>query len=359
MLKVLTQGIVLVLVAFLLCLGANMSLALDVSIGLRPTQENVDVGEGFSMEVNVKPPVGGLKKVDVSISFDHSRVEYKSITKESIVDGFVEDIVPDPKVSNTTGRIRYSTLYKGPDSGIDIFPGGNKTILTVKFTAVFPGSAWVKLNPDCKLEHREQGTTVNLEREKIRVRLPIDIVGLLPADDAIKDWVHIGHYDKANNYDDLFDLINGGATLFANNGFKSAVFQIYEKPAEGVDNPPGLHLRIYDQWSEANAKAVYDIVDFDTSPPWNGAGEEARIDESGLAVYMVEFRQGDFFVQVIVEEKTDEALDTAKLFASYVSDRIQDAVTSARKSQPHSIAVTPKGKRPTTWGAIKKMIVVK
>jgi hypothetical protein len=37
---------------------------------------------------------------------------------------------------------------------------------------------------------------------------------------------------------------------------------------------------------------------------------------------MVEFWQENFFVQVVIEEKSDEALNIAKLFASHVSSEI-------------------------------------
>ncbi len=83
-----------------------------------------------------------------------------------------------------------------------------------------------------------------------------------------------------------------------------------------------LHLDIYDQGSEANSISVYDKVDRGSSRPWDGAGIEARIDESALDSYIVEFWQRNFFVRVMIEEKTEEALNSAKLFATYVSRQI-------------------------------------
>lgn len=145
---------------------------------------------------------------------------------------------------------------------------------------------------------------------------------LLPDDNDISGWVSVGAYEEANDYDGLYDLINGGAELFIDNGFVSAAFQIYENCVGGVCSTALVHMRIYDQGSEDNAMATYDRVATGIGIPWNGAGMEARIDESGLASYMVEFWQQSFFVQIIIEEKTDEALNVAKLFASHVSDEI-------------------------------------
>ena len=147
---------------------------------------------------------------------------------------------------------------------------------------------------------------------KKAVFTPVD---LLPYDNDISGWESVGAYEEANDYDAL-DVIDDEAEVFIDNGFVSAAFQQYASGALMV------HLRIYDQGTEANAQATYDRVGIGFGIPWNGAGIEARIDETGLATYMVEFWQRNMFVQIIIEDKTDEALNVAKLFASHVSDRI-------------------------------------
>jgi len=151
------------------------------------------------------------------------------------------------------------------------------------------------------------------------VLTPVD---LLPDDDDISGWVTVGAAEEANDFDGLFDVINGGAEVFIDNGFVSAAFQIYNECIAGVCSTALVHLRIYDQGSEDNARATYDKVGTGIGIPWNGAGMEARVDESGLASYIVEFWQRNLYVQVIIEEKTDEALNVAKLFASQVSSEI-------------------------------------
>ncbi|MFC1713986.1 DUF6599 family protein [Candidatus Poribacteria bacterium] len=141
-------------------------------------------------------------------------------------------------------------------------------------------------------------------------------VDLLPDDNDISGWVTLGAYDEANDNDGLYDIINGGAEIFIDEGFVSAVFQIYRGDM-GI-----VHLNIYDQESEINALATYERVSIGIGMPWNGAGAEARIDESGLDSYKVEFWQENFYVEIIIEERTEEALNVAKLFASYVSGQI-------------------------------------
>jgi hypothetical protein len=148
-------------------------------------------------------------------------------------------------------------------------------------------------------------------------------VDLLPGNNDISGWESIGAYEEASDYDGLYDLIDGGAEVFIDNGFVSAAFQIYNDCSGGVCSTALVHLRIYDQGSEENAMTTYDRVGTGIGVPWDGAGAEARIDESGLASYMLEFWQRNFFVQVIIEEKTEEALNVAKLFASHVSSEIR------------------------------------
>jgi hypothetical protein len=145
---------------------------------------------------------------------------------------------------------------------------------------------------------------------------------LLPDDNDISGWESVGVYDEANDYDALYDLIDGGAELFIDNGFVSAAFQIYTNCTGGACTDVPVRVRIYDQGTEANAVAVYDRVATGIGIPWDGAGVEARIDESALAVYTIEFWQRNMFVQVLIEEKSDDALNIAKLFASHISKKI-------------------------------------
>lgn len=148
-------------------------------------------------------------------------------------------------------------------------------------------------------------------------------VYLLPDNNDISGWETIGAYEEANDYDSLYDLIDGGAEVFIDNGFVSAAFQIYQNCAGGACSDVQIHVRIYDQGSEANAKATYNKVFTGIGVSWNETGQEARIDESGLASYSVEFWKRNMYVQVVIEEKSDEALNIAKLFASHISSQIR------------------------------------
>jgi len=143
-------------------------------------------------------------------------------------------------------------------------------------------------------------------------------IALLPTDNEISGWTTLGAYEEADDYESLYYIIDGGAQIYIDNGFISGAFQEYISTSGGIQ----LTVRIYDQGSEANAKIVYDKVSTGIGIPWNGAGQEARIDESALASYIIEFYQRNLFVQVYIQRKTNEALNIAKLFASHISKRI-------------------------------------
>lgn len=161
------------------------------------------------------------------------------------------------------------------------------------------------------------------ENDSDEIKSLLSPIDLIPRDDEISGWARLGTYDEANDYDSLYAIIDGGAQIFIDNGFVSAVFQQYNCVSTGSECPTALvSLRIYDQGNEENAQKVYDRVATGIGTPWNGAGAEARIDESAIASYTIEFWLKNFYVQVIIDEKSDEALNIAKLFASHVSEKI-------------------------------------
>ena len=164
------------------------------------------------------------------------------------------------------------------------------------------------------------GCSEDSEDDSTPILSPVD---LLVDDDDISGWRSIGSYDEANDFDGLYDLIDGGAEQYIDEGFVSAAFQIYESCVGEVCRLAKVTLRIYDQGESENARAVYEKVSTGIGIPWGGAGTEARIDESGLASYTVEFWEQNFFVQVVIDDKSDDALNIVKLFASQVSSEIE------------------------------------
>ena len=138
------KGIVLASVALSLLLVSNISLARDVPIYPVLNQQQVNVGDELSVRINIDQ-VSDLKGMDILVSFDNVRLEYKSVTKEILIEDFVADIAPDSETSKTTGRLEYVVVLEPSGPGMDS-PGG--TILTLNFVARKPGEAWIKLDPN-------------------------------------------------------------------------------------------------------------------------------------------------------------------------------------------------------------------
>jgi hypothetical protein len=151
-------------------------------------------------------------------------------------------------------------------------------------------------------------------------QLGITPIELLPRDGDIGGWMRDGIPIEATNYDALYQVIDGGAQKYIDNGFVSAVFQDY-KSVSGLS----LQLQIYELATVTNVNALYDELTPVPSRPWIGGISDGRIDESALTVYTVEFIKGRFFVRVSINEKSETALEIAKLFASHVANEIPEA----------------------------------
>jgi len=154
--------------------------------------------------------------------------------------------------------------------------------------------------------------------------LPRNPVELLPSDNEVSGWSRSGTMQIAENSTQLFALIDGPGQIFVDHGFVKCAFQNYSGSVGG--NPVILDLRIFDVDDTTNARAVYGAIAAGTETPWSGshAGVEARIDDSPLTAYNLDFWDGRFYVWLTIADKANAALDVAKLFAMNVSQAIQD-----------------------------------
>jgi len=148
----------------------------------------------------------------------------------------------------------------------------------------------------------------------------LEAASLLPQDGEIEGWKRFGEMFRASNDLELYKCINGGAGLYINHGFQAYAGQLYRGP-EGLE----VEVAIYDQGSARNARGLYQdpLTKADPGKVLGNLGDEARIDERGLFVYGVEFIQDRFFVRVLIQDRTENGLSIALLFAHHVSERIK------------------------------------
>jgi len=125
----------------MLFIASGTSHARDVSMDLRLLQPNVNVGDEITVELNIDQ-VSDLKGIDILISYDNLKLDYKSLTKGSLISNFTEDIIPDPKQANTTGMMEYLAVLELPGPGVD---SSRENILRLNFIAKTPGEGWVRI----------------------------------------------------------------------------------------------------------------------------------------------------------------------------------------------------------------------
>jgi hypothetical protein len=174
-------------------------------------------------------------------------------------------------------------------------------LLILSFFILFPEASWT-----------DQGSQ---RPEKL-----LDLIILLPADDEIPGWKRTEKILRASREEDLYRIMNGGATLYIRHGFRSFVAQSYE----GL-NGTELEVNIFDQGTPQNTENLYENPF--TKPPRikeiANLGEKARIDMTPLFCYGVDFIQKGFFVRVIIQERTEDGLNAAISFARSISKRIK------------------------------------
>jgi hypothetical protein len=152
----------------------------------------------------------------------------------------------------------------------------------------------------------------------------IDVVDLVPIDNEISGWVRTGDMDVAENETQLYALIDGEGVVYVDNGFVKSAFQDFQGDVAG--NLRTIRLRIFDMGDTTNARAVYhdSRIETGTETPWTEAGHagvEARIDETLLFDYRIEFWSNRFYAEIIIlYEKTPQGLNIAKLFALNISE---------------------------------------
>ncbi len=174
-------------------------------------------------------------------------------------------------------------------------------LLMSAFSTLFPGAAW---------------TDEVLQRpEKV-----LGTMSFFPADDEILGWKRSENILRASKQEDLYRIFNRGASLYIQHGFRSFVSQSYQGP-KGTE----LEVYIFDQGAPQNTEDLYEnpFTKPNRIKEIANLGKKARIDMTPLFCYGVDFIQKDFFVRVIIQDRTEEGLNAAISFARAISKRMK------------------------------------
>lgn len=112
----------------------------SASLDLRLVQQNVNIGDEITIELNIEQ-VADLKGINIFMSFDNLKLEYKSHEKGDLIKDFSDEIVPEPVSANRSGKFEYMAVIDSPGPGVS---SSRERLLSFRFVAKSPGEAWVK-----------------------------------------------------------------------------------------------------------------------------------------------------------------------------------------------------------------------
>lgn len=166
----------------------------------------------------------------------------------------------------------------------------------------------------------------------------IDPVTLLPADEICATWIRDGDPQTAYTYEQLTEIINGGAGLYMTYGFVAAAFQNYAGEIAGT--PAVGTLAIFNQGTVQNATDLYDDPESGQGDPildWTYSGA-ARV-RAAFGIVTLHFHEECFFGSVVLTPSDEVGIAEARCLAEAVCELIQGAVPTDD----------------STWGSIKAL----
>jgi len=134
---------------------------------------------------------------------------------------------------------------------------------------------------------------------------------LAPRTGDVAGWTPDGEAQCAVG-DDLFLLIDGGAEVYLEHGFREALFQAYRS-----DDGKSINLEIYKMVSPEAAHGIYTFKTGNDGSPID-VGQEGRLDS-----YYLNFRRGNFLVTIIGLDTDIGTLAGIEKIARAVDSRLQ------------------------------------
>ncbi len=138
----------------------------------------------------------------------------------------------------------------------------------------------------------------------------LGIKDLLPRDDEVNGWSPEGETEYAEG-EDLFLLIDGGAQIYHEYGFKKAAYQRYSDK-----NGKSINLELYEMSSQEAAYGIYTFRRGDEGNPVD-VGHEGWLES-----YYLNFWQGNFLVTIVGLDTDITILDGLKRIARAVDSKL-------------------------------------
>lgn len=143
---------------------------------------------------------------------------------------------------------------------------------------------------------------------------------LLLKDGEVKKWKISDETactkEIVNTKEDLFTLIDGGAQVFVDNGFKRGAFDGYK----GGDGDLEVCIQVYDQEKPGSASKLFNEL----TDGWDdvkGIGDQARL-EKGLFALAVVFTVKNFYVRVEINSTENSKQDILMSFGKAICKKV-------------------------------------
>ncbi len=146
----------------------------------------------------------------------------------------------------------------------------------------------------------------------------LSLLDFLPGDREVGAWTRQGEPRLISEESGLYQQIDGAAPKYIDRGWERSVYAEYRQGSRSI------RVAIHDMGSEANAALIYD---YDLPPAREPVtGYENLIIDVGLAnSYAAKAHTKTFYLELSIDEKSDAAKQSLKLFAIEVLDRSENA----------------------------------
>lgn len=244
----------------------------------------------------------------------------------------------------TLGSTATAGLRRG-SSVRDFINGAKQSVVPLSRRYILPGSERVRVDGELLTNGTDytiiypagQLAFLDLERvdelSVIEVEYEVDLqprkglgvlslLDLLPADREVGDWTRAGEARMISEETGLYAQIDGAAPRYLDRGWVKSVYVEYRQGGRTVT------VAIHDLGTEGNSRALYD---FDLPPARESVeGRDNVVLDLGLTTsYAVKAVLGTFYLELAIDEKSDAARQSVKLFALQILDRSTGAGANA------------------------------
>jgi len=149
----------------------------------------------------------------------------------------------------------------------------------------------------------------------------LSLLDFLPADREVGGWLRSGDPRVVSEESGLYAQIDGAAPKYIDRGWVRSVYAEYRQGGRSI------RVAVHDMGTEAHAADIYSF----SLPPAREAlaGREGAVLDIGLTgSYAVNAVTQRFFFELSIDEKSDAAKQTIRLFATQVLDRGENAGTN-------------------------------